>query len=191
MEDQVEENQSAFKILDTQTALIQQKETINKSMFMPEVGAFANFSFFRNEYPVVMPPAVVGLQLKWNIFNGFSDYNRTKSNQYAYREIKYARKNADKEIQYWMSKSYAEAENFNRQYLKSAPTEKLAKKSLDIMHKRFTEGLGISTDVLDAQLLYAATKTERQMSLYLYYMALNQLYMAAGVPEKFIEILSE
>ena len=191
LEDNVENTQTVFKILDTRVALIEQKETLHKSAFMPDIGAYANFSFFRNEYPVIMPPAIVGIQFKWNLFNGFTDYNKTKSSKYAYSEIEYARTNADKDIKLWMSKSYAEAENFNRQYLNALPTEKLAKKNLEIMHKRFTEGLGTSINVLDAETLYTSAVTERQMSLYLYYTALNQLYMAAGEPEIFIELLSK
>jgi hypothetical protein len=154
-------------------------------------GAFASFNFFREEYPVIVPPAIVGVQLKWNIFNGLTDYHNVKANKYAYDKIEYTRQNADKEIKIWITRSYTEAQNFNRQYLKALPTEKLAKKNLDIMHKRFVEGLGVSIDVLDAELLYASVKTERQLSLYLYYTALNQLYMAAGDPEKFIELLSK
>jgi outer membrane protein TolC len=191
LEDNVENTQSVFKVLDVKTSLLENKQTLNRSGFYPEIGAYANFSFFREQYPVVLPPAIVGVQLKWNLFNGFSDYHKTKSNQYAFEEIKYSRQNADKEIKMWMNRSYLEAENFNRQFIKSEPTEKLAKKNLDIMHKRFTEGLGTSIDVLDAELMYSSAKTERQMSLYLYYVALNQLYMAAGEPEKLVELLSK
>ena len=191
LEDNVKHEQSIFKILDTEISLIDQKQTLNRSGFLPDVGAFANFSFFRQEYPIVAPPAIVGIQFKWNIFNGFSDYHKVKSNQYAYQKIQYARQTADKDIKLWMSKSYSEAVNFNRQYMVGETTETLSKKNLDIMHKRFVEGLGTSVDVLDAELMYSSAKTERQLSLYLYYMALNQLYMAAGEPEKFIELLSK
>ena len=191
LEDNVENTQSVFKVLDVKTAVIEQKQMLNRSGFYPDIGAYANFSFFREQYPIIMPPVIVGVQLKWNLFNGFSDYHKTRSNKYAFEEIKYSRQNADKEIKMWMSRSYLEAENFNRQFIKSEPTEKLAKKNLDIMHKRFTEGLGTSIDVLDAELMYSAVKTERQMSLYLYYVALNQLYMAAGEPEKLVELLSK
>jgi outer membrane protein TolC len=191
LEDNVQNEQAIFKILDTEISLIDQKQTLNRSGFLPEVGAFANFSFFRSEYPVIAPPAIVGVQFKWNIFNGFSDYLKVKSNKYAYQKIQYARQTADKDVRLWMSKSYSEAENFNHQYMVGETTETLSKKNLDIMHKRFVEGLGTSVDVLDAELMYSSAKTERQLSLYLYYMALNQLYMAAGEPEKFVELLSK
>ena len=191
LEENIENTQTVFKVLDTRISLIEQKEVLSKSGFYPDIGAFANFSFFRNEYPIIMPPAVVGVEFKWNLFNGFSDYNRVKSNKYAYKQIEYARSNADKDIKLWMSKSYSEAENFNRQYIAAIPIEKLARKNLEIRHKRFKEGLGTSLQVLDAETLYTSAKTERQMALYLYYTALNQLYMAAGEPEIFIELLSK
>ncbi len=190
MEAQMESSQLAFKLLDEKWSLVKQRETVSKSGFWPDIGAFADVNFFRDYYPVVLPPVIVGVQLKWNIFNGLSDFHRAKAGKYAYDKLEFERQQTDKEIRLWMNRSYAEAENFNRMYHDAGKTEKLARRNVEIMRKRFKEGLGVSRDVLDAETMYAAVKTERLTSLYMYYVSLNQLYMASGNPGKFIEILS-
>ena len=65
-----------------------------------------------------------------------------------------------------------------------------AKKNLEINETRFREGLSKSTDVIDARLLYEGAEVERLKSLYDYYIALSDLYLATGNAQKAVETLS-
>jgi len=80
--------------------------------------------------------------------------------------------------------------NKRERYLKMKPTVDLALKNLKINEKRFREGLGKSIDVIDARLLYEGAELERLKSLYDYYIALSDFYLATGNPQKMIDLLS-
>jgi outer membrane protein TolC len=79
--------------------------------------------------------------------------------------------------------------NKKERYLKMEPTVELARKNLEINEKRFHEGLGKSIDVIDARLLYEGAEVERLKSLYDYYIALSNLYLATGNAQKAVDIL--
>ena len=80
--------------------------------------------------------------------------------------------------------------NKRERYIKMEPTVELARKNLEINETRFREGLSKSTDVIDARLLYEGAEVERLKSLYDYYIALSDLYLATGNAQKAVETLS-
>jgi outer membrane protein TolC len=70
------------------------------------------------------------------------------------------------------------------------PSGELARKNMEINEKRFEEGLSKSIDVIDSKLLYEGAELERLKSLYDYYIALTDLYLATGSPQKVVQLLS-
>ena len=182
-------NQTIFRMIDQKQVLIEQKLALNRSEFMPQISAFGQYGVFREQYPVIMPPFILGVQLKMKIFGGFKELNKYKSSKHLQNQLTYAREYADKEINLWVNKAYTDVVNYQERYQKLKPTVDLAKKNLEINQKRFKEGVGKSIDVIDAEMLYSGAKTERLYSLYQYYEALTELYFATGRPEKVVDVL--
>jgi len=113
-----------------------------------------------------------------------------KSTRNLARQVELADKYAHEQINLWINKSWRDATYKKERYLKMKPSVELARKNLEINEKRFTEGLGKSIDVIDARLLYEGAEVERLKSLYDYYLALADLYLATGAPQKAVELLS-
>ena len=182
--------QPIFNMIDQKRLMVQQKHNLELSEFMPQVVAFGQFNAFGQNYPVTLPPFVVGIQAKINIFNGLKNYHKIKSTQNLELQVELADKYAHEQINLLVEKSWREVVNKRERYLKMEPTVELARKNLEINEKRFHEGLGKSIDVIDARLLYEGAEVERLKSLYDYYKALTDLYLATGDAQKAIEILS-
>jgi outer membrane protein TolC len=157
---------------------------------MPQIAAFGQYGVFREQYPVIMPPFMLGIQMNMKIFGGFKEINTLKSSKHLQNQLTFAREYADKEINLWVNKAYTDVVNYQERYQKLKPTVDLAKKNLEINQKRFKEGVGKSIDVIDAEMLYSGAKTERLYSLYQYYEALTELYLATGRPEKVVDVLT-
>ena len=182
--------QPVFKMIGQKKIMVEQKHAVELSEFMPQIAAWGQYSAFRNEYPVIMPPFMIGIQAHLNIFHGMQKYNKLKSTKFLAEQVDLADKYAHEQVNLWVNKSWRDANYKKERYLKMKPSVELARKNMVINEKRFEEGLGKSIDVIDSKLLYEAAELERLKSLYDYYLALTDLYLATGVPQKAVELLS-
>ncbi len=182
--------QPIFKMINLKKTMVKQKHAVELSEFMPQIAAWGQYSAFRNEYPVIMPPFMIGIQAHLNIFHGMQKYNKLKSTKFLAEQVELADEYAHQQVNLWVNKSWRDANYKKERYLKMKPSVELARKNMIINEKRFEEGLGKSIDVIDSKLLYEAAEVERLKSLYDYYLALTDLYLATGNPQKAVELLS-
>lgn len=73
-------------------------------------------------------------------------------------------------------------------YKKLATDIALNEENLLLNQKRFDSGLGTSLEVIDAQLSLERVKIEREVTLFNYYSAMTDLYIAVGEPMTIINI---
>ena len=184
------QEQPIFGMIAQQKLMVDQQHALDISEFLPQVAAWGEYGFFREEYPIIMPPAMVGVQARLNIFHGLAKVNKLKSTKYLTEEILRAEEYAHQQVSLWVASSYREVLNSEEKYIKMKPTVELAIKNMEINEKRFQEGLSRSIDVIDSRLLYEGVVLERLNSLYEYYIALAELYLATGNPEKVVEMLN-
>ena len=182
-------NQPVFQMIDQKKVMVRQKHNLDVAEFLPQIGAWGTYSMFRDRYPVIQPPFILGVQARINLFHGAKKINELKATQHLAREVEAAEKYAHQQINLWINKSYREVLNKQERYRKLKPTIALAKKNYEITEKRFREGMSKSTDVIDARLLYEKAQIEAYHTLYDYYVALSDLYLATGNPQKLTNIL--
>jgi outer membrane protein TolC len=182
--------QPIFRMIEQKRTMVDQKHALEVSEFLPQIAAWGQYNAFNQNYPLTLPPFMVGVQAHINLFHGFQKYNKLKATKYLKQQVDFADKYAHEQINLWVDKSWREVINKRERYLKMEPTVELAKKNLEINEKRFREGLSKSIDVIDARLLYEGAEVERLKSLYDYYIALSNLYLATGNSQKAVEILS-
>jgi outer membrane protein TolC len=156
----------------------------------PQVYAYANYSFFNDKMPVIMPPFTAGIQLNYTFFSGGSHYKMTKAAKHLNQEAAYSKENAKNKLYLMIVTTNAVVKNAETLYLKLGSTEKLAEENFRIANTRFKEGLGKSIEVLDSQTLLEDTRVERYTALYAYYQALAKLYLTAGQPEKILNLFN-
>jgi outer membrane protein TolC len=178
-----------FAMIDQKKVMVAQKHALELSEFLPQIGAFGSYNFFREEYPVIPPRFIIGVQMNINLFHGLKDYHGLQASKYLKKEIEQAEVYAHKQIDLLINKSYRDVINYKTRYEKFEPTLKLAEKNYKINEKRFREGMAKSTDVIDARLLYEGAQLQRLFSLYQYYQALVNLYVATGHPHQVVNIL--
>lgn len=187
---QARDKQPIFGMIEQQKLMVDQQHALDVSEFLPQIAAWGEYGFFREEYPVIMPPVMVGVQARLNIFHGLSKVNKLKSTKFLLEEVSKAEMYAHEQISLLVASSYREVLNSEERYRKMKPTIALAAKNLEVNEKRFQEGLSRSIDVIDSRLLYEGVVLQRLMSLYEYYIALTELYLATGNPEKVVEMLN-
>jgi len=182
--------QPIFRMIDQKKLMVKQKHALERSEFLPQIAAWGQYNAFGNSYPVTLPPFMVGIQAHINIFHGIEKINKLKATRYLAQQVDLADQYAHEQVNLWVDKSWREMINKRERYLKMEPTVELARKNLEINEKRFREGLGKSIDVIDARLLYEGAEVERLKSLYDYYLAVTDLYLATGDAQKAVEALN-
>jgi outer membrane protein TolC len=138
-----------------------------KSKFAPEVYAFADYrQNDENIFGNAGSGTTVGIQLNWNLFNGFSDRNKvmeTKSNQ-----LSLLHKIADMKLK-------IKVEVKNAYYSYDAAKKKLeaaekrfeaSKRALKITENRFNEGIAKITDLLDREVDFKQAELGVYMAKY-------------------------
>ena len=191
LKEKAKNEQVLLQIVDQKKQMAEYSLNLEKSAMMPQIFAFANYSFFNEYMPVIMPPLVAGVQLQYNIFNGMSDQKKVKAAKYFNEEVLISKENTQQKVDFWIEKSYLKSEDAKYRYLKLGKTVELAREHRDIVQKRYNEGIERSIDVVDGHQIYQTAQIEQLMTLYEYYIALTDLYFAVGTPDEVINIISK
>ncbi len=189
MQEDAQRDLPVFQLLEQKKQLVEQNYNAQRANMFPQIFAYANYSFFNNRMPIVVAPFTAGLQLKYNIFNGMSDYKKLQASKYMTEESDLNTENTIIKVNFLIEKSYKQVEASKSRYLKLESTIKLAEENARISKKRFEQGIGNSTDVIDANTMLETARVEQLLSLYAYYVALNNLYFASGKSEKIVDVL--
>ena len=191
LKEQAKKEQILLQIADKKIQISKYNLNLKKADMLPKVFAYANYSFFNSYMPVIMPPFVAGIQLKYNIFNGTTDYKKIKSAQYLNDEIIISKEKTEKTIDFLIEKAYKEAKNAEYSYIKLDNTIELAKEHEKIVQRRYDEGIDRSVDVVDAKLITSTAQIDQLIELYKYYISLTNLYFTVGIPEHTIFLITK
>jgi outer membrane protein TolC len=183
-------NQPILKIVEQKKVLAGQNFNVARSSFLPTIAAFGKYEVYPEYLSSLEPRWAVGIQMKYNIFNGFKDYLKLQSAKHLENEVEFAQADVKKKIHLWVTKSFLDAENNKTRYEKLKATTALAEENLRQNEKRFSTGMGTSLEVIDARLSFEKVQIDRLVSLYQYYSALTDLYLAAGNPTEILKIWS-
>ncbi len=181
-------DQPILRIIEKKKLLAEENFNVTRSAFLPTIAAFGKYEIYPEYLSSLEPRWAIGLQMKYNIFNGFKDYLKLQTAKHLEKEVEYAEADAQKKIELWVIKSYLEVENNKTRFQKLEATINLANENLRQNEKRFETGMGTSLEVIDARLQLEKIQIERELSLYNYYNALSNLYLATGNPTELLNI---
>lgn len=162
---------------------------IQRSDFLPTIAAFGMKEIYPEYLSVLEPKWAIGVQVKWNIFNGFKDYLELEEAEHIKKEAEYSKVKYRRMINLWVNKNYTDYKNAIDEYRSSLKTYELAKENLRINDKKFLAGMATSLEVIDAELSVEQAQISKYLSLYNYYYALTNLFTATGKPERILEYL--
>ncbi len=185
---QMKDHQPLFRILQQKLISAEQKFNSAKASFLPQVAAFGRYEVYPQYLSALEPRWAVGIQLKMNLFNGFKDYADIQSASYLENEVRLIKSDVERKIDLLLNSKLTEFNSSKRNYLKLELDLQLAKENLRVNEKRFESGLGISLEVIDAQLSLEKTELDRIINLYQYYQTLAKIYETVGTPIKILDL---
>ncbi len=122
----------------------------------------------------------VGVQLSWNVFDGFGHWGRSKQAAAKLSQVRYqhsqARQQAENEVAAAMRNIRAA-----RQRIKVAEgAVQQARESLNIVEARFREGLEKTSELLDKEVMFTNAKLRLLKAVHDYNLALSEYELASG-----------
>ena len=183
---EAEINQPIIKMIEQKKISAEQNYNVARSEFLPQVAAFGKYELYPEYLSALEPRWAVGVQAKFNLFNGFKDYLKLQSASAIEEEVDHIQKGTVKNINLWINKSYRDVKNSADEFTKLISTLKLAEENYRQNSKRFNSGMGTSIEVIDARLALEKIEIDRSIALFNYYSAIADLENASG---KSIELL--
>jgi len=159
---------------------------VKLSEFMPNVALFGRYELFPDDLSVLEPKWIVGVSLSMNLFRGGSSYYDWQAAKSQVDEVKFARKEAERQISLWMSKSWQTQKSAARRYQNLAVNVKLAQENLRVAETRFKAGMATSLDVIDARLVLEKNQIDRHQALFTYQTSVADCYAAAGLSDQIL-----
>lgn len=181
-------NHPMIKILETKKEATNDNYKIVRSSFLPSLFAFGKYEIYPEYLSSLEPRWAVGVQLNYNLFNGFKDYLKLQSAKHLKDEIEFVEKDVKSKIELQLTNSYLEIVNKRNDYIKLISSLELAKENLRQNEKRFETGMGTSLEVIDAHLSLEKVELEKSTILYQYYLALANLFSQLGNTQDFFKV---
>lgn len=185
---QSHQNQQILKLIDKKKDAASDKYIAERAAFLPQLAAFGKYEMYPEYLSSLEPRWVVGVQMKFNLFNGFRDYSRLQNAVHLKKEVSFIEAETRRKIDLWVNKSFRDVQNAKTRYVKLEKTLNLAGESLRLNEKRFQSGMGTSLEVIDAQLSLEKNRIESLISLYDYYRSLTDLFNASGNPREILTV---
>jgi len=156
-----------------------------KSEYFPTVGLQGSYNIVSKDLSPYAPDWIVGIGLKWTLFDWTSRVNKVKSASFQTKQVEEIQIKAKSDVSTLIDKLYHELKMYSEQIVELSSAETYADEYLSARDKEFHQDITSSTDVVDARLALAKIKIERLEVLYNYDLTLARLLEIAGVPNEF------
>ena len=176
-----------LKQIEGKRELVNIKNKVNKENYMPTIAMLGTYNIADKNLSPYVPEWMVGVGLKWSLFEGLSRNHTYKAGKTMESQVDYAEQKAHSDIKAYMTKLYEELQKQIEQKNELESTLELAIEYSESTQKAFKEGLATSTSVVEAYTKVAQVKALRLKVFYDYDVTLAVLLQTAGVPEQYVE----
>jgi outer membrane protein TolC len=148
-----------------------------KGKYFPEVYAFGDYNLYEDDSLAsqLKPEWLVGIGVSIPLVENTGRSENMKAASSAVSQIQYLKKQARQDLSVLVEKTYLEAQQALDEVLGLNSSIRLAEENLRLRQKAFTQGLGRSLDVVDAELYLASIKTQQDAACFQYLHSLNKL----------------
>lgn len=171
--------------VDQKRQLAREGVRAQRASFLPQVVAMGGMSFYDYQVTKVLPRWAVGVGVNFKLFDGLNREFKYSAAKQTVRRVEALQTKAGSDISVLVEKLYNQMENCRSQIASIEASLAFAEEYLKTKNAAFAEGMGSSTDLIDAELNLAKVRTERIQAAYQYDLSLARLLEAAGVSDEF------
>lgn len=166
--------------------LAHQGTLAQQSSYYPTLALMGSYNIVDKDLSPYMPDWVVGVGLRWTLFDGASRSKKIQASKYMEDQVQEASLKAKDDISTVIDKLYQELMMDVEQLQQLKNNIKFAEEYLRVKDKAFREGMSNSTEVVDARLNLAKSKIEQLQVTYQFDVNLAKLLEFSGISEQYV-----
>jgi len=160
-----------------------------RSLLFPNLFGVANINLYQKDLPVTTPPWMVGLELQWNLFDGFKNYQQVQvskqiAEEFSLQEVS-TRNGIDTKIVVALNRLKSIRTDIAS--LDSARRE--AGITTTLIHERAKNSFSSPKDINDAMIIQEEIEKAYYTSVLGYYLALAEYFNLTGFSQQIAEYL--
>lgn len=155
---------------------------------MPQIAAMGTYELANKNLSPVVPEYMVGVGLKWSLFDGGRNYRKVKAARLQESQVEILIDKAGADISLGISHFYTLLMQYKEQLIELDEAAQFADEYLRVRQKAFAEGMATSTEVSEAGLAVEKVQIERLQVLYNYDVALANLLYLSGEPDAMLSV---
>jgi outer membrane protein TolC len=178
-------NNPSLKKVASKKSLAEIGVKVQTGNYLPIVAVMGTYDLWNYDLSPYLPHWMVGVGLKWTIFDGFVRERNRKSAKLKVAQVEEFEQKASKDVQTGVEKYYQELQMSLEQIKDLETAQEFTEEYFRVRQKAFHEGMATSTDVVDANLALVKVKIERLQAAYQFDVSLAKLLEICGLSEKF------
>ncbi len=179
----------AINVLDSKKKQADELIKAKKGNYMPNLFLFGNYTIYKDDTlsSKMKPDWMAGVGAEYKLLD--SKGRRGELNVAYSKKLKanYMYEKTKRDISVLVKKTYKSAQQALEEYEGLKSSIDLAKENLSLRKKSFSQGLGTSLDVIDAELFLQGAKVQRLSASYKYILSLSKLLSLSSDIDKFYQ----
>ena len=181
------DNNPLLNQVDLKRQLAKQNANVHRADFMPQIVAIGGGTFYNYQVTGLLPRWAVGVGFNFKIFDGLSREYKYSEARNTVRRVEALQTKAGKDIAILVESIYNKMMNYRNQITSIESSIAFAEEYLRAKNAAYLEGMGTSTDLVDAELNLAKVRIERMQAAYNFDLYLAKLLEAAGISDRFLD----
>ena len=174
-----------IRVNNAQTRAIEQRvkaaERMSKSAkfsFLPKINLFGSYEYNDPDFAGFDASSyMIGANLRWNIFSGFSQAGKVMEARADYRKAQSMQESHLFEMENRVREAFRSLEHAEKELELTEESIEQSTEDVKIRTNRYREGMERTTDLLEAETKLAEAKLKNVMALYKYNMSIAALEM--------------
>jgi outer membrane protein TolC len=179
-------NNPQLKQIESKKSLAEIGVKVETANYLPTVALMGTYDVVNLDLSPYVPKWLVGVGLKWTIFDGAERMHKRKSAQMKVEQVNEFQQKASNDLQTGIEKYYQEIQMSLEQIHELNTANEFTEEYYQARQKAFREGMATSTDVVDAKLLLVKVQIEKLQAAYQFDISLAKLLELCGMSENFI-----
>ena len=184
--DQMRANRPELKMAAEGVKMAGNQVTATRAGFLPSIQAFSAYEWHGDSLSYTGENWTAGLELRWNLFRGFSDSKEVSAARLRQREADQRRRETENALALQLESAYYRLDSAREKLKVASAVLEQAAENRRIYADRYQTGLASIQDSLQAEASHSESRLMYLMNLYELYVAHAELLAAAGMPEQIV-----
>jgi outer membrane protein TolC len=171
--------------------LVDEGYKAERSGQFPTIAISGMYDIASKDLSPYLPGYMVGIGMKWNLFEGLSQNNKIKALSYQKLQVEDYYQKSSSDIHTAIHKYYQEIGMYREQLQMLDAAMELAVEYYRVRNKAFSEGMATTAQVADASLLLAKTRIDKLQAMYGYDVSLSKLLYYAGITDRYLQYMAK